>query len=149
MIVAVLLFGCSKRIVRFEDFPAGKDLDRSPETANYVAYGNTLEIRPENQFGFYLASVEIEVIGGNVYLYPGNISSRGPDCVTVDFSDPKIPRDWQKRLFWIVNEAVYIFGKERVIYRKKIEQIEERPHHANRLTMRWSERLAALVPHAP
>src|SRR4051812_22871837 len=100
LIVAVCgLCGCTTpKVTRFDELPPGAGIDRSPREARYVARGDHLVVSPLNQNGVWLAAVEVQLLDGDVYLYPVNISSPAARTITLDFSDPKFPRDWKARL---------------------------------------------------
>lgn len=127
--LALVLCGCTtSKITRFDELPPGSAIDRSPRSARYVAKGDRLSISPLDQNGVWLAGVEVQLLEGDVYLNPVNISSPAtPPTITLDFSEPKFPRDWKARLYWIQNVAAFpIFAKERILYRKKIVPDEEK-----------------------
>lgn len=126
LLLTAFFAGCFSSPASIADYPAGRDRDRSPEVADYTADGDSLEIMPRNQTGVWLASVDVRVIAGDVYLYPVNISSAGPKSVRVDLSGAKIPQDWRSHIYWIMNESASLFGTERILYRKKLEGIREK-----------------------
>lgn len=77
--------------------------DRSPLSARCRREGDTLVIIPRNRPHFSLVGAEVKVIGGDVYLDPGNRYGADPRRVEVDLSGPSIPADWSERLYWINN----------------------------------------------
>ena len=120
-VAPIWLSACVNRTPSIEEVPI--KFDRSPVYAKYLREGDVLVIKPEKQRGWWLAGADVEVIDGDIYLTPINISSPGPRTLEIDLSGSEVPDTWEGRLFWVASsehDPKKLFRRTK-IYRKRIQ----------------------------
>ena len=97
-----LLTGCYAK--QFKDV---SKVGLSPHVVGMKTTDTTITFHVLQDQSVWLADIKPKIIENNVYLSPLYISS--PVSVTnftLDFSDPRYPKDWKQRLYWIEEDSI-------------------------------------------
>ena len=64
------------------------------------------------QNGLKIVSIDFRVDGGDIYLLPRRVSSRGAgkSLFVVELAEASLPEDWRNRSYWLTGERFYPFG---------------------------------------
>lgn len=130
-LAALVFCGCiSPRNIVFIDEPPPA-ARANPTISHIRAEGDILHVTlVQDTAPAWVAAIDARVIADDVYLSTIHISTPVHAAeFAVNLSDPKFPRDWRKRLYWIVEDSISspinpLIEHKRWIRRSKISVAE-------------------------